>query len=180
MVWYFVMTQCLSVHIVAPSSSPVVTRLLYKPHNAKVSLYSVPALELNCWRYVSGRFRVNSLRITRTPEISRRWMQIAKLQLKSQTEWHPCSIVKNVTGECVGEADGWMRSSFFLSSEVNECLQFGTCSQYCTNTKGTYKCTCDRNFKEIDGECITKGKNDYCLIQIDSKRIQCYDILFHF
>lgn len=80
----------------------------------------------------------------------------------------------------MGEADGWMRSSLFLSSEVNECLQFGTCSQYCTNTKGAYKCTCDRNFKEIDGECITKGKNDSCLIQIDCKRIQCYDLLFHF
>uniref|UniRef100_A0A3P9A5H3 EGF-like domain-containing protein n=1 Tax=Esox lucius TaxID=8010 RepID=A0A3P9A5H3_ESOLU len=40
--------------------------------------------------------------------------------------------------------------------EINECLQFGMCSHYCTNTKGSFKCTCDRNFKEIDGECITK------------------------
>uniref|UniRef100_A0A8C8LYL0 EGF-like domain-containing protein n=1 Tax=Oncorhynchus tshawytscha TaxID=74940 RepID=A0A8C8LYL0_ONCTS len=43
--------------------------------------------------------------------------------------------------------------------EINECLQFGMCSHYCTNTKGSFKCTCDRNFKEIDGECITKGRN---------------------
>lgn len=115
------MTQCLSVHIVAPSSSPVVTHLLYKPHNAKVSLYSVPALALNCWRYVSGRFRVNSLRITRTPEISRRWMQIAKLQFKSQTEWHPCSIVKNVTGERVGETDGCVHLSFSPQRWTSVC-----------------------------------------------------------
>lgn len=76
--------------------------------------------------------------------------------------------------------DGCFPLSFSLSPEVNECLQFGACSQYCTNTKGSYKCTCDRNFKEIDGECITKGINYYCLIQIDIKEIQYSDILFHF
>ncbi len=147
------------MRILAPSASQWMKGLLYKAHNAKVSLYSVPALALNCWRYVSGRFRVISLSITGSPEISRRWTQIAEIQPKSQTERHPCSAVKNVTGERVGEADGWMCSS--LSSEVNECLLFGSCSQYCTNTKGSYKCTCDRNFKEIDGECITKGKRIY-------------------
>uniref|UniRef100_A0A8D2ZZH8 EGF-like domain-containing protein n=1 Tax=Scophthalmus maximus TaxID=52904 RepID=A0A8D2ZZH8_SCOMX len=33
--------------------------------------------------------------------------------------------------------------------EINECLQFDTCPHYCTNTKGSFKCTCDRNYKEI-------------------------------
>uniref|UniRef100_A0A3B1JND8 LDL receptor related protein 1B n=1 Tax=Astyanax mexicanus TaxID=7994 RepID=A0A3B1JND8_ASTMX len=47
--------------------------------------------------------------------------------------------------------------------EVNECALFGVCSQYCANAKGSYKCTCDRNFKEIDGECITKGNDDQVL-----------------
>ncbi|KAG9261064.1 low-density lipoprotein receptor-related protein 1B-like [Astyanax mexicanus] len=47
--------------------------------------------------------------------------------------------------------------------EVNECALFGVCSQYCANAKGSYKCTCDRNFKEIDGECITKGPDDQVL-----------------
>lgn len=47
----------------------------------------------------------------------------------------------------------------FLSlSEINECLQFDTCPHYCTNTKGSFKCTCDRNYKEIHGNCIAKGR----------------------
>uniref|UniRef100_A0A8C6V0R7 Low density lipoprotein receptor-related protein 1Bb n=1 Tax=Neogobius melanostomus TaxID=47308 RepID=A0A8C6V0R7_9GOBI len=35
--------------------------------------------------------------------------------------------------------------------ETNECLQFDACPHYCTNTKGSYKCTCDRNYKDING-----------------------------
>uniref|UniRef100_A0A8C1IX14 Low density lipoprotein receptor-related protein 1Bb n=1 Tax=Cyprinus carpio TaxID=7962 RepID=A0A8C1IX14_CYPCA len=40
--------------------------------------------------------------------------------------------------------------------EINECLNFGTCSHYCTNTKGSYKCTCDKNYKDMNGSCIAK------------------------
>ncbi|XP_016379393.1 low-density lipoprotein receptor-related protein 1B-like, partial [Sinocyclocheilus rhinocerous] len=60
--------------------------------------------------------------------------------------------------------DGFQRNQKTKQcEEVNECLRFGSCSQYCTNTKGSYKCTCDRNFKEIHGECITKGPEDQIL-----------------
>uniref|UniRef100_A0A8C2L9E4 Low density lipoprotein receptor-related protein 1Bb n=1 Tax=Cyprinus carpio TaxID=7962 RepID=A0A8C2L9E4_CYPCA len=45
-------------------------------------------------------------------------------------------------------------SLFFV--EINECLNFGTCSHYCTNTKGSYKCTCDKNYKDMNGSCIAK------------------------
>uniref|UniRef100_A0A8C2AJR3 Low density lipoprotein receptor-related protein 1Ba n=1 Tax=Cyprinus carpio TaxID=7962 RepID=A0A8C2AJR3_CYPCA len=58
--------------------------------------------------------------------------------------------------------------------EVNECLRFGSCSQYCTNTKGSYKCTCDRNFKEINGECITKGKKDQVLYVANDTEIRSF------
>lgn len=52
-------------------------------------------------------------------------------------------------------------SLFFV--EINECLNFGTCSHYCTNTKGSYKCTCDKNYKDMNGSCIAKGKDLYFL-----------------
>uniref|UniRef100_A0A669BG50 LDL receptor related protein 1B n=1 Tax=Oreochromis niloticus TaxID=8128 RepID=A0A669BG50_ORENI len=41
--------------------------------------------------------------------------------------------------------------------EMNECLQFDACPHYCVNTKGSYKCSCDRNFKEINGNCVARG-----------------------
>ncbi|XP_029103120.1 low-density lipoprotein receptor-related protein 1B-like isoform X3 [Scleropages formosus] len=47
--------------------------------------------------------------------------------------------------------------------EVNECLHFGTCSHYCTNFKGSFKCACDRNFEEVNGNCIAKGPEDQVL-----------------
>ncbi|XP_047676249.1 low-density lipoprotein receptor-related protein 1B-like isoform X1 [Tachysurus fulvidraco] len=55
--------------------------------------------------------------------------------------------------------------------EVNECVLFGTCSQYCSNTKGSYKCSCHRNFKEINGECITKGPDDQVLYVANDSEI---------
>ncbi|XP_021325253.1 low-density lipoprotein receptor-related protein 1B isoform X1 [Danio rerio] len=58
--------------------------------------------------------------------------------------------------------------------EVNECLLFGICSQYCTNSKGSYRCTCDRNFKEIHGECITKGPEDQVLYVANDTEIRSF------
>lgn len=52
----------------------------------------------------------------------------------------------------------------FFVAEINECLNFGTCSHYCTNTKGSYKCTCDKNYKDMNGSCIAKGKDLYFLL----------------
>ncbi|TRY82421.1 hypothetical protein DNTS_016378 [Danionella cerebrum] len=58
--------------------------------------------------------------------------------------------------------------------EVNECLRFGSCSQYCSNTKGSYRCSCDPNFKEIDGECITKGPEDQILYVANDTEIRSF------
>ncbi|MGH0159378.1 UNVERIFIED_CONTAM: hypothetical protein FKN15_037173 [Acipenser sinensis] len=40
--------------------------------------------------------------------------------------------------------------------EIDECLQFDSCSHYCTNTKGSFKCACHRNYREINGTCKAK------------------------
>ena len=42
-----------------------------------------------------------------------------------------------------------MLSSF---ADVNECNEFGSCSQICENTKGSFKCHC------IDGYMIEPDK----------------------
>lgn len=58
----------------------------------------------------------------------------------------------------------WKRVFCFSFSEINECVQFGRCSHYCTNTKGSYKCTCDKNYKDVNGSCIAKGKDLYFVL----------------
>ncbi|XP_061081754.1 low-density lipoprotein receptor-related protein 1B-like [Conger conger] len=47
--------------------------------------------------------------------------------------------------------------------EVNECLQFGVCSHHCTNTKGSFKCTCNKHFIQINDSCVAKGPEDEVL-----------------
>uniref|UniRef100_A0A7M4EJS2 Low-density lipoprotein receptor-related protein 1B n=1 Tax=Crocodylus porosus TaxID=8502 RepID=A0A7M4EJS2_CROPO len=46
---------------------------------------------------------------------------------------------------------------------INECMIFGTCSQRCTNVKGSFKCICERNYKEKNNSCIAKGSEDQVL-----------------
>ncbi|KAG6937812.1 LDL receptor related protein 1B, partial [Chelydra serpentina] len=47
--------------------------------------------------------------------------------------------------------------------DINECMIFGTCSHQCTNVKGSYKCICERNYKEKNNSCIAKGSEDQVL-----------------
>ncbi|KAJ8247100.1 hypothetical protein GJAV_G00258720, partial [Gymnothorax javanicus] len=56
--------------------------------------------------------------------------------------------------------------------EVNECLHFGTCPHYCTNIKGSYKCMCDGNYKEINGTCQVKGPEDRVLFIANDTEIR--------
>ncbi|XP_048876028.1 low-density lipoprotein receptor-related protein 1B-like isoform X1 [Brienomyrus brachyistius] len=56
--------------------------------------------------------------------------------------------------------------------EVNECLHFGTCSHHCMNTKGSFRCTCDPSFKDIDGQCRAKGPEDHVLYVANDTEIR--------
>ncbi|TKS67473.1 Prolow-density lipoprotein receptor-related protein 1 [Collichthys lucidus] len=66
------------------------------------------------------------------------------------------------------------RGCCVVNKEINECLQFDTCPHYCTNTKGSYKCTCDRNYKEINGNCIAKGPEDRVLYIANDTEIRSF------
>uniref|UniRef100_A0AAR2L6Z9 EGF-like domain-containing protein n=1 Tax=Pygocentrus nattereri TaxID=42514 RepID=A0AAR2L6Z9_PYGNA len=58
--------------------------------------------------------------------------------------------------------------------EINECLYFGTCSHYCTNVKGSYKCTCDKNYKDVNGNCVAKGPEDRVLYIANDTEIRSF------
>lgn len=65
---------------------------------------------------------------------------------------------------------GYMNYTFFFI-DINECMVFGACSQHCHNLKGSYRCACEKNYKERNNSCIAKGKA--VKIKIDSIVI-CY------
>lgn len=64
----------------------------------------------------------------------------------------------------------------FFFIDINECMVFGSCSQHCHNLKGSYRCDCEKNYKERNNSCIAKGKA--IKIKIDST-VVCYIYLVH-
>uniref|UniRef100_A0A8C7IEQ3 EGF-like domain-containing protein n=1 Tax=Oncorhynchus kisutch TaxID=8019 RepID=A0A8C7IEQ3_ONCKI len=60
------------------------------------------------------------------------------------------------------------------TDQYPSCLEFDTCAHYCTNTKGSYKCTCDKNFKEINRNCIVKGPEDRVLYIANDTEIRSF------
>ena len=43
--------------------------------------------------------------------------------------------------------------------DINECSEFGICSQRCTNTQGSYQCSCFPGYTNINGSCLaTSGE----------------------
>uniref|UniRef100_A0A7M4FXS6 LDL receptor related protein 1 n=1 Tax=Crocodylus porosus TaxID=8502 RepID=A0A7M4FXS6_CROPO len=56
--------------------------------------------------------------------------------------------------------------------DINECLQFGTCSQLCNNTKGSYVCSCSRNFVKTHHTCKAEGSEHQILYIADDNKIR--------
>ncbi|XP_063064253.1 low-density lipoprotein receptor-related protein 1 isoform X3 [Engraulis encrasicolus] len=44
-----------------------------------------------------------------------------------------------------------------ICNDFDECSVFGTCSQICNNTKGSYKCSCHKHFTKINDTCKVNG-----------------------
>ncbi|XP_077129136.1 low-density lipoprotein receptor-related protein 1B isoform X2 [Ranitomeya variabilis] len=47
--------------------------------------------------------------------------------------------------------------------DINECLLLRSCSHHCTNLKGSYHCSCDRNFIEGGSSCTIKDSEEQIL-----------------
>uniref|UniRef100_A0A670IUS4 LDL receptor related protein 1 n=1 Tax=Podarcis muralis TaxID=64176 RepID=A0A670IUS4_PODMU len=56
--------------------------------------------------------------------------------------------------------------------DVNECLNFGTCSQLCNNTQGSYMCTCAKNFMKTHHMCKAEGSDYQILYIADDNKIR--------
>jgi hypothetical protein len=42
--------------------------------------------------------------------------------------------------------------------DMNECTEWGTCSQLCTNTVGSHKCNCAEGYVMINNSCMVTGR----------------------
>ena len=53
---------------------------------------------------------------------------------------------------------------FVYFADIDECEEYGICSQICINTIGSYKCSCHQNYTlQLDGKsCKAKGKLKFC------------------
>ena len=56
-------------------------------------------------------------------------------------------------------------SYFFISLDINECDVFnGGCSHFCTNTNGSYYCSCPVGY-ELVNELLCKGKLNLSILK---------------
>ncbi len=46
-------------------------------------------------------------------------------------------------------------------TDIDECQVFGTCSQRCTNLKGSHRCWCETDYiyHLVTGQCVATGTN---------------------
>ncbi|XP_069472627.1 low-density lipoprotein receptor-related protein 1B isoform X1 [Ambystoma mexicanum] len=64
--------------------------------------------------------------------------------------------------------------------DINECALLGTCSHYCTNTKGSYKCACGADFMQRNNDCIAKGPELQILYLANDTEILSYMYPFNY
>uniref|UniRef100_UPI00358E1ABB prolow-density lipoprotein receptor-related protein 1 isoform X2 n=1 Tax=Myxine glutinosa TaxID=7769 RepID=UPI00358E1ABB len=69
-----------------------------------------------------------------------------------------------------------IRGSSTLCQDINECQQFGVCSQNCNNTKGSFMCSCTKNYHRIHHSgCKAEGFEKTILYVADNNEIRSLD-----
>merc|ERR1719341_2528662 len=52
---------------------------------------------------------------------------------------------------------GWSMATSGLCEDDDECATFSSCAQLCTNTKGSFKCSCEEGYEVEDRNCRPLG-----------------------
>lgn len=65
-----------------------------------------------------------------------------------------------------------------MFQDINECMEFGTCSQGCYNTIGSYKCSCAPGYKlQYDNRsCEVTGQTEPLLLFAASKTVNWFSL----
>ena len=68
----------------------------------------------------------------------------------------------------------------FVTVDINECLEYNDCHQICSNTEGSYECSCDTGF-------VLKTDNRTCKGNFNRARtiyliavLKCFDFKYVF
>ena len=70
----------------------------------------------------------------------------------------------NYTCQC---KEGFSLSPLGLCEDVDECSRISSCSQLCTNTKGSFKCGCEEGYEVEGRQCRALGvKNQLFLYAV--------------
>uniref|UniRef100_A0A1A8PVW5 Low density lipoprotein receptor-related protein 1 n=4 Tax=Nothobranchius TaxID=28779 RepID=A0A1A8PVW5_9TELE len=64
---------------------------------------------------------------------------------------------------------GFMSKGQKTCEDKNECKQFGVCSHICNNTKGSYKCSCQKYFSRINNTCKADAQGHALYIGDDNE-----------
>ncbi|KAF7208497.1 transcript variant X2 [Nothobranchius furzeri] len=64
---------------------------------------------------------------------------------------------------------GFMAKGQKTCEDKNECKQFGVCSHICNNTKGSYKCSCQKYFSRINNTCKADAQGHALYIGDDNE-----------
>ena len=87
------------------------------------------------------------------------------------TSSHPCGpeqvCLPTPRGPVCKCKDGFSLSPLGLCEDVDECLRISSCSQLCTNTKGSFKCGCEEGYEVEGRQCRALGvKNQLFLYAV--------------
>lgn len=97
------------------------------------------------------------------------------LNMECEQSCMPSPIQKQ--GSCFCTGDYTLSDDKKTCVDINECEEFGSCSQDCQNLVGGYTCTCKPGYTDVDGTCKATGNNPAWLFFSSRSKIQGLDMM---